>query len=333
MKISDIIGQKAVVTHIENALSQNQIAQAYLISGEDGMGKMTIAKAFAASILCEDRQPGEYDNCGKCRSCHQIETGNHPDCRIVTHEKPAVITVDEIRTQVVTDVDIRPYQNGRKVYIIPDAQMMNEQAQNALLKTLEEPPEYAVIILLSANEDMLLPTIRSRCIKLPLSPLPEKVIVNTLINSYHIPEYRTKSIVRFARGNLGKAVEMAGSDDFIEDRNTAVGIMKKVVNTESYDWGDWITTITEDKSRIPFFLDMFMDWYRDILMMKSGADKNILMFSDEAASIRQEAEGYGFPELKECVGAIEKADTLLKEQVKPDLVILNMFRAFRYNYS
>lgn len=333
MNLDQIIGQTAVITHLKNALSRGKMAQAYMISGEDGMGKETIAKAFAASILCEERKDGEYLNCGRCRSCHQIETGNHPDLRIVTHEKPNAITVDEIRTQVVSDVDIRPYQEPRKVYIIPDAQMMNEQAQNALLKTLEEPPAYVVIILLCANENMLLQTIRSRCIKLALSPLSEEVIEDTLQKQYHIPDYRSKQIVKFARGNLGRAAEIAGQDDFLTDMKSAVEMMKNVVRTESYDWSGWIDTMTEDKARMPFFLDMFMDWYRDILMMKSGADQNRLMFSEESSAIREEAENYRFSDIMKCIDALELADTRLKENVKPELVLINMFRVFRDTYE
>ena len=333
MNLDDIIGQQAVTTHLRNALSKDKLAQAYMIIGEDGMGKETIAKAFASSILCEDRQPGEYLNCGKCRSCHQIETGNHPDLRVVTHEKPAAITVDEIRTQVVSDVDIRPYQEQRKVYIIPDAQLMNEQAQKALLETLEEPPEYVVIILLCANENMLLQTIRSRCIKLSLAPLPEEVIEDTLKSQYHIPDYRSRQIVKFTRGNLGRAADIAGQDDFLTDMQTAVDIMKGVVGTESYEWSGWIDSLTEDKSRIPFFLDMFIDWYRDVLMMKSGADQDKLMFSDESSAIREEAESYRFADIRECIDAIWLADRRIKENVKPELVLINMFRAFRNTYG
>lgn len=332
MNLDQIIGEEKVVTHLKNALAEGHTAQAYMISGEDGMGKRTIAEAFASSILCENRAPGEYLNCGKCRSCHQISTGNHPDCREVVHEKPQVITVDEIRTQVVSDVDIKPYQGDRKVYIIPDAQMMNEQAQNALLKTLEEPPGYAVIILLTANEDMILPTIRSRCIRLSLSPLPQKLIEETLTRSYQIPEYRTKSIVRFARGNLGRAIEIAGQDEFIEKRQRVEDIMKKVVRTESYDWGDWISELTEDKAQLPFYLEMFYDWYRDILMKKAGASEDRLMFSEQIQAISEEAETYEFGDITKCIESIEKADRLIKEQVRPDLVLLNMFRTLRYSY-
>ena len=218
MKIDDIAGQTVALTHLKNALKKDQISQAYMLIGEPGMGKKTIAESFAESILCEERKPGEYEHCGKCRSCHQVETGNHPDCIFVTHEKSNLISVDEIREQLVSDVEIKPYQGSKKVYIVPDAEMMNEQAQNALLKTLEEPPEYAVIILLVANADLMLPTLLSRSIKLPLAPLPDQVIEEKLIKDYYIQKYRTSSIVKFARGNLGRAIEMSENDDFIEDK-------------------------------------------------------------------------------------------------------------------
>lgn len=252
MKIDDIAGQTVALTHLKNALKKDQISQAYMLIGEPGMGKKTIAESFAESILCEERKPGEYEHCGKCRSCHQVETGNHPDCIFVTHEKSNLISVDEIREQLVSDVEIKPYQGSKKVYIVPDAEMMNEQAQNALLKTLEEPPEYAVIILLVANADLMLPTLLSRSIKLPLAPLPDQVIEEKLIKDYYIQKYRTSSIVKFARGNLGRAIEMSENDDFIEDKNTASDIMKKVVKTESYQWKDWIDELSKDKVRLPF---------------------------------------------------------------------------------
>lgn len=335
MKIDEIAGQKTAVTHLKNALIKNQIAQAYMLIGEPGMGKKTIATAFAESILCEERKPGEYEHCGSCQSCHQVETGNHPDCIFVSHEKPEVITVDEIREQLVSDVDIKPYQGSRKVYIVPDAEKMNEQAQNALLKTLEDPPEYAVIILLAANADMMLQTILSRSIKLPLSPLPDEVIEDKLIKNYAQPKYRASSIVKFARGNLGRAIEMSENDDFIEDKNLAAEIMKKVVRTESYQWKDWIDELTgdKDKSRLSLFLGLFMDYYRDILMFKSGAGRDKLMFADEGDVIAEEAFEYDFEGLKNCVEAIEDCKAKIRSNVKPSLALENLFITFSRNYS
>ena len=333
MKIDDIAGQTVALTHLKNALKKDQISQAYMLIGEPGMGKKTIAESFAESILCEERKPGEYEHCGKCRSCHQVETGNHPDCIFVTHEKSNLISVDEIREQLVSDVEIKPYQSSKKVYIVPDAEMMNEQAQNALLKTLEEPPEYAVIILLVANADLMLPTLLSRSIKLPLAPLPDQVIEEKLIKDYYIQKYRTSSIVKFARGNLGRAIEMSENDDFIEDKNTASDIMKKVVKTESYQWKDWIDELSKDKARLPFFLGLFMDWYRDILMAKSGAGRERLMFADEESVITEEAGEYDYEGLKYCIEAIEDAQAKVRANVKLSLVLENLFNTLSLNYG
>lgn len=333
MKIDDISGQTVALTHLKNALKKDQISQAYMLIGEPGMGKKTIAESFAESILCEERKPGEYEHCGKCRSCHQVETGNHPDCIFVTHEKSNLISVDEIREQLVSDVEIKPYQGSKKVYIVPDAEMMNEQAQNALLKTLEEPPEYAVIILLVANADLMLPTLLSRSIKLPLAPLPDQVIEEKLIKDYYIQKYRTSSIVKFARGNLGRAIEMSENDDFIEDKNTASDIMKKVVKTESYQWKDWIDELSKDKVRLPFFLGLFMDWYRDILMAKSGAGRERLMFADEESVITEEAGEYDYEGLKYCIEAIEDAQAKVRANVKLSLVLENLFNTLSLNYG
>ncbi|MBQ1916300.1 MAG: DNA polymerase III subunit [Lachnospiraceae bacterium] len=333
MKIDDIAGQTVALTHLKNALKKDQISQAYMLIGEPGMGKKTIAESFAESILCEERKPGEYEHCGKCRSCHQVETGNHPDCIFVTHEKSNLISVDEIREQLVSDVEIKPYQGSKKVYIVPDAEMMNEQAQNALLKTLEEPPEYAVIILLVANADLMLPTLLSRSIKLPLAPLPDQVIEEKLIKDYYIQKYRTSSIVKFARGNLGRAIEMSENDDFIEDKNTASDIMKKVVKTESYQWKDWIDELSKDKVRLPFFLGLFMDWYRDILMAKSGAGRERLMFADEESVITEEAGEYDYEGLKYCIEAIEDAQAKVRANVKLSLVLENLFNTLSLNYG
>lgn len=113
-----------------------------------------LANLFAMTLLCETR---DNEPCGKCHSCKQAESGNHPDIIRVTHEKPNSISVDDIRTQVNNTVDIKPYQGPYKVYIIPQADMMTPQAQNAILKTIEEPPSYAVFLLLTENAETLLP--------------------------------------------------------------------------------------------------------------------------------------------------------------------------------
>ena len=157
----DIIGHEDIVKHFKSSIEMEKVSHAYILNGERGVGKKTLASVVAKSLQCES---GEPDPCGKCKSCLQAETGNQPDIIWVGHEKPDGISVEEIRTQIVNDISLKPYSSMYKIYIVPDAQLMNSQAQNALLKTLEEPPEYAVIMLLTNNVNKFLPTILRRCI-------------------------------------------------------------------------------------------------------------------------------------------------------------------------
>ena len=131
-----IIGHKKIISHFEEAIKTGKVSHAYLLSGEDGSGKMMIAKAVAKALLCEHK-----DGCGECAACKQVDSLNHPDVIYITHEKYE-IRVDDIRKGINETIDIKPYSGDYKIYIIDDADRMNAGAQNALLKTLEEPPAY-----------------------------------------------------------------------------------------------------------------------------------------------------------------------------------------------
>ena len=169
-EFKDIVGHKQIIEHLQNAIRMGKISHAYILNGENNAGKMMLAESFATALQCES---GDANPCMKCRSCHQSMEHNQPDIIYVTHEKPNIISVDDIRHQLNNDIVIKPYSSKYKVYIIDEAEKMNIQAQNALLKTIEEPPSYAVILLLTTNADSFLPTILSRCITLNLKTVKE----------------------------------------------------------------------------------------------------------------------------------------------------------------
>ena len=163
----EIIGHKQMIEHLKNAIQLDKVSHAYIFEGEKGCGRKTVAEAFAAALQCEHQKEGT-DACGTCKSCRQAASKNHPDIIHIVHEKPNSIGVEEIRQQVVNDIQIKPYNGKYKIYIISEAEKMTAQAQNALLKTIEEPPAYGIIILLTDNASSLLPTILSRCVVLSM---------------------------------------------------------------------------------------------------------------------------------------------------------------------
>ena len=169
----DIIGQEQICEHLQTALKLQKVSHAYIINGERNSGKKFIARIFAIALQCtgEGEKP-----CQVCRSCRQALSENHPDMIRITHEKPNSISVDDIREQINDTIMVRPYSSQYKIYIVDEAQKMTVQAQNALLKTIEEPPAYAVIMLLTTNPDAFLQTILSRCVQLKLKPLKDSVV-------------------------------------------------------------------------------------------------------------------------------------------------------------
>ena len=174
----EIVGHEQIVTHLKSAMKLGKVSHAYILSGEKGCGKKLLADVFAETLQCEK---GGTEPCGSCHSCVQAQSGNHPDIIHLMHEKPNSISVDDVRTQIVNDVLIKPYSGKYKIYIVPDAEKMTAAAQNALLKTIEEPPAYAVILLLANNASSLLPTILSRCVMLSLKPVADDKVKQYLM--------------------------------------------------------------------------------------------------------------------------------------------------------
>ena len=284
---SDVLGHEQTIAHMKSAIEANKVSHAYLLAGEKGSGKKMLAGIFARTLQCETHGS---EPCGKCHSCIQAESGNQPDIIYVTHEKPGSISVDDIRGQVNGDIQIKPYSSPYKIYIIDEAEKLTQQAQNALLKTIEEPPAYAIIMLLTANEGMLLPTIKSRCVTLTMKPVPLPLIRQYLMEELQIPDYRADICAAFSQGNVGKAKRLALSDSFGEMLEHALHMVKYISEMEPSDLVEDLKTINTYKMDIQDYLDLLTVWYRDVLMFKATCDANNLVFSNELNSIRDKAK-------------------------------------------
>ena len=324
----DVVGHKDIINYIRNAVREDKVSHAYILNGERGAGKKMLANLFAATLLCEKGGP---DPCNECHSCRQAESGNHPDIIKVTHEKPNSISVDDIREPVNNTIMIKPYQGPYKVYIIPQADMMTPQAQNALLKTIEEPPEYAVIMLLTENADTLLSTINSRCVMLKLRNIKDTLIKKYLMETMQVPDYKADMCTAFAQGNMGRAIMLANSEHFNEIRDEAVQLLKYINEMELSEIVQAVSRITAYKLEINDYLDIIMIWYRDVLLYKATKDMDKVVFKDQIKYIKERAKRSSYEGIELIIESLEKAKARLKANVNFDLVMELLFLTIKEN--
>lgn len=317
-----IIGQEHLTNNLQNALKFQKISHAYIIQGEKASGKKMIADVFSRALMCESEG---NKPCNECRSCKQAMNKNHPDIIYIEHEKPNVISVDNIRMQINNDIAIKPYSSAHKIYIMDEAEKMNIQAQNALLKTLEEPPEYAVIFLLVTNIDILLPTILSRCVSLNIKPVADDLIKNFLMEKVEIPDYRASVCASFARGNIGRAVGLATDEAFDQLKSEALGVLKSISDMEVNQMVAAVKKISEEKLDINDYLDLCMIWYRDVLLYKSCTDMQHIVFRENISDMQRVADANTYEQLEQKLHSIEHARSRLKSNVNFDLTIELLF--------
>ncbi len=315
---NDIIGQEHIKEHLQNAIRQEKTSHAYIIEGERYAGKEFIARIFAQTLQCENKGDSP---CMECHSCKQAMSNNHPDIIKVTHEKPNSIGVDDIRLQVANDVAIKPYSGPKKIYIINEGEKMTAAAQNALLKTLEEPPAYTVILILTTNVETLLPTILSRCVVLKMKPAEDEKVKNFLMESMSLPDYKAEVCAAFARGNIGKARMLANSEEFDNIKSEAISLMKNIKDMEVNEIVTAIKKIGDYSMDVSDYLDMLSVWYRDVLLYKATNDVNHLIFKEEIQYIRKAAKLSTYEGIENIIEMLDKTKQRLAANVSFDLAM------------
>lgn len=329
MIFSEIIGQNDIVEYLQNGIVNHMVSHAYMFVGEKHAGKMMLAKTFAAALLCEE---GGIEPCGKCQSCSQTKSGNNPDIRYVTHEKTATISVDDIREQIVNDAFLRPYAGKYKVYIIDEAEKMNAAAQNALLKTIEEPPTYVVVILLTANAEVILDTIRSRCVKLPIHPVQEEEIARFLVLKTGITQDEAMTFAAFSQGNVGKALLYVEDEEFNELLTDVVDEIRRIRTIPSYEMMEEMEGIEKKyKIKSEDYINLLVFWFRDVLLYKSIASEAKLIFRGDEylAQIKRYASDMSFDGINRIFAALDKARARIRANVSFKLTLEMLFLAIK----
>lgn len=333
-----ILGQERAVALLQGAIVRGGVAHAYLFAGAEQSGRATLARLFAQALNCEGGGAVSGVPCGACRSCRKIERGTHPDVRAVglaTQEaagsgrarresKNTSLSIETVR-DLCSDLSLRPLEGAWRVAIVEDAETMQEPAANAFLKTLEEPPPYAVIVLIVPEVGAVLPTIRSRCQLVETRPVPREELATALQQHHGVAPAEARTLAALSRGRAGWAIAAAGQAGFFDERRTAYGAMLGLLNGPAFDFFPLVDRLTERfrrgrRDEVYAELDAWLGLWRDLLLLRTGC-ADLLLNIDYADQLRPLAARFGLAHLREAASATTDALRWLGENVAPRLAL------------
>ena len=312
LSFKDILGQDSAVLFLKNSCENGLTSHAFIFAGQAGVGKKLAAVNFAKALNCT--ASGEKP-CDTCVSCRKIDASNHPDIFLLKPEKESSsLGIDKVR-EIIKNVGLKPYESKKKVYIIDDSASLTLEAQNALLKTVEEPPSDSVIIFIAERPDDLLPTIGSRCQVLKFFPLKAEDIRGILVSVYKLDDTQARVLSRLSAGSLAMALKL-NDGKFFDKRS---GLIKGLLDGSFFD-SDF-EGLTKSDTRA--YLDTMLTWYRDILITKIAAKsgETLLVNVDRSETIEKEARHMDFDFLDDIIRQIVMTRSFLEQNVNPKLAM------------
>ncbi len=296
-RFSQIVGHERVLQQLRAAIASDRPAHAYLLSGPPGIGKRTVAAAFAAGLLCE--APANGDACGRCDQCTRVAAETHPDLVVVRREEGRRDIRTEQAREVTRWLTLRPLMAQRKVAVIEEAECLNEHGQNALLKTLEEPPGASVLLLAATDASLLLPTVRSRCQRLRLDPLPAELVEKILIARGAPAEARAAAVAR-AGGSPGRALALLDDPDRAA-RTRMLDQLAALPHATAADLSATAQALARDD--VDVALETAVTWYRDVLGLVVEGPEAALRNADADALLRTTANRLPAPTVLRALDA------------------------------
>lgn len=289
MPFSEVIAQDRALLPLRSALRRGTLHHAYLFGGPEGVGKARAARLLAQAANCEGGTagPGGFreDPCGKCGPCRKISKGIHPDVHVLHEERVMVkagaweprggrspskdIVVDQVRDLVDRRLALKRFEGRRRFVLVDPADAMNPQAQNALLKTLEEPPDDTTLVLVASSPDSLLPTIRSRCLRVPFSPVPASAVEERLLAEGHEPA-AARLAAAISGGSLGRALSL--DDEVLAAERDAVLAAASLDPDDAGAWLAFAKEHGEDRETAAALCELLLVWLRDVAAAQAGSE-------------------------------------------------------------
>lgn len=324
MFFRDILGQDRVISHLRTARQKGRLSHAYLFLGPEGVGRASTAQALAAALNClAPREDG--DACGTCASCQRLAAGTNPDFLVITpapedlKKQQPQIKIDRIR-ELSRVTNYSPLGNGWRVILIKPAEAMNEPAANALLKTLEEPPERHLLALTAQAEADLLPTIVSRCHKLAFAPLPAALVARELERRRGLAPPQAQLLAALSGGSLGRALTL-DPEAILAQRRQVLEDLQALAKGSAAVALDWAQRLAKSRPDLDHFLSLAQLWYRDLLLCHFQAPAALLAHQDLQADLQRAAAAAPPDTWFQKFTALGTAQRHLQANLNPELTL------------
>lgn len=331
MALKNIIGHTKQIAQLRRAIQSGRVPNAYLFFGAGGVGKSLVAENIAKILNCQNptNPQTELDACEECNSCKKISNKTHPDVRIVEPDGEH-IKVEQLR-DVLRGVSFKPYEGRWKIVIFDKAEMLLPSAGNLFLKTLEEPTNRTLFILLSSRQELLLPTIVSRCQRVRFGGLPSSFISDILKKEFKLEDEDARFYSLMAEGSISRGKSMVAGDWKKNSENYLASIQKFVFSADidSSSGVEQLFSLCEklsqEKETLPLILDLLRSWYRDLIIWSATNESSYLLHKGSINEIKNQSTQVTINELYRRLDLIEKASTALEFNANKQLALENMF--------
>ncbi|NLC04709.1 MAG: DNA polymerase III subunit delta' [Tissierellia bacterium] len=318
MDYKNIIGHKRAIEALKNSVKNNTVSHSYLFQGEEGLGKKMVAYVFAKTLLCKE---GKEEPCNRCVSCVKFDSENHPDFFLIQPDK-GLIRKGQIE-ELVKNVGILPFESKRKVFIIDDSHKMNLEGKNTLLKTLEEPPSYVTIILISSSINNLLPTILSRCQSVKFYPVSSLAIEDYLTRMYSKTVEEASFVSNFTKGSVGKSIFLSTSPQFFQMRDEVVKILDSLIKGDKTKVFSAMGFFNENKDNVEEIIDIILYWFRDLLIYKEIGKSHLIINKDKLEYLSSQSF-MDFNLINDIIVKVEETKDNIRKNVNYQLSIETM---------
>jgi DNA polymerase-3 subunit delta' len=325
----DFIGNRPIRVLLHQSLLSGTLAHSYIFAGPDGLGKKRLALNLARSLNCRESSAGLY-YCGRCASCRKIDSGNHPDVQVILPET-RVFKIDQVR-QLIQDIHFLPSEGTRRLFILESAERMNEEAANSLLKTLEEPPEKSILILLTTNLYALLTTIRSRCQILKFMPIPTEELEQALVQHYDIEAADAAKLARLSHGSLGVALNL-DLDTVRELEDLSFRLLRTLTSPDDAAFLEQVSRASaewKDRSeRSDLFANILISILREFVIMEVFKDRDHIVHFGRLETLRELRRSFQDDIVDGLLVDLEGLYRRLNYNINTELALQNLFLKHR----